>query len=444
MYTENVYPSSVNFFISFTMMRKKNIFVIVTLADCLLCGLCSTTRAEEQTYYDVSASDVRKIMLAVPNFTGSGSQGAAVAKLLSKGLDLHGFIGVIDSSRYGGSRDADWKSLGADYVVLGQVNGDPAGVAVEGQILDVASNKTMASRRLKGSPEQIEDMTLRLCDSLIQDFTGELGVARTRIAFVSDASGRKEVYVSDILGLHPRQVTKHRALCVAPRFTPDGNHLTYSSYHTGNQDLYITDLRQNQSTTAISRRKGLNMAPAFAPGGGSMIVTLSQNGNPDLYSMDRQGNILGQLTSGAGINVSPSFSPDGRSIAFVSDRSGKPNVYVMPAGGGSAKRLTFKCSENSEPSWSPKGDEIAFTGLQGGQYQLFIMDTGGGNVRQVSNGGGNFESPTWSPDGRLLAVTRKSGSRSELCVVSKNGKDVRVLFTMRGNQSYPQWSGRLP
>jgi len=426
-------------------MRKQNFFSVVLLAVGLLyCLMPLSIQAEERTYYDISASDVRKIMLAVPTFTGSSSQGGAVAKLLSKGLDLHGFIGVVDPSRYGSSRDADWKSVGVDYVVLGQVNNDPAGLVVEGQILDVASGKLLAGRRVRGAAAQLEDMTLRLCDSLIQDFTGEMGVSRTRIAFISDGTGRKEVYLSDILGLHPRQITKHRALCVAPRFTPDGNHLTYSSYHRGNQDLYITDLRQSQSTRSISRRKGLNLAPAFAPNGRSMILTLSKNGNPDLFSLDMQGNILGQLTSGSGINVSASYSPDGRSIAFVSDRSGKPNVYVMSAGGGSAKRLTFKCSENSEPAWSPKGDEIAFTGLTGGQYQLFVMDTNGGNVRQITNGGGNFESPTWAPDGRLLAVTRKSGSRSELCVVSKNGKDVRVLFTMRGNQSYPQWSGRLP
>jgi TolB protein len=427
------------------MMRKQKKSLVVLLAVGLLCCLMPQgTCAEERTYYDISASDVRKIMLAVPPFAGTSGQGGAVAKLLSKGLDLHGFIGVVDPSRYGGGRDADWKSAGADYVVLGQVNNDPAGIMVEGQILDVASNKLLAGRRLRGSAAQLEDMTLRLCDSLIQDFSGEPGVARTRIAFVSDGTGRKGVYLSDILGLHPRQITRHRALCVAPRFTPDGNSLTYSSYHRGNQDLYITDLRQSEATRAISRRKGLNMAPAFSPNGRTMIVTLSQDGNPDLYSMDMQGNILGQLTSGAGINVSASFSPDGGSVAFVSDRSGKPNVYVMSPGGGSAKRLTFKCPENSEPVWSPKGDEIAFTGLCGGQYQLFVMDTGGGNVRQITNGGGNFESPTWAPDGRLLAVTRKSGSRSELCVVSKNGKDVRVLFPMRGNQSYPQWSGRLP
>ena len=414
----------------------------MVLATCILAFFLAREGRAERAYFDITASDMRKIMVAVPNF--SGDQGTAVAQLLAKGFALHGFINVIDSSRYGGAKNADWKGLGVDYVVLGQVGADPAGMMIEGQILDVASDKVLAGRRYKGASAQMEDMTLRLCDTLIEDFTGEAGVARTRMAYVSDATGRKEVYVTDILGRNPRQVTSHRALCVSPRFTPDGNFLAYSTYHRGNQDLYITDLRQNATTTSLSRRKGLNLAPAFAPDGRTMVVTLSQNGNPDLYLMDRQGQIIRQLTSGAGINVSASFSPDGQSIAFVSDRSGKPNVYVMGLGGGQAKRLTFKHSENSEPAWSPKGDEIAFTGLEGGVYRLFVMDRNGGNVRQLSSGGGNYESPTWSPDGRMIAVTRKSGSRSEICVVSKTGKDVRVLFTMKGNQSYPQWSGRLP
>ena len=425
------------------MITKGFVTRILALTVCLLISALSRESLAERAYFDITASDMRKIVVAVPNFSGDG-QGAAVAQLLTKGLALHSFLNVIDSSRFGGSRDADWKSLGVDYVILGQVGGDPAGMLIEGAILDVASNKTLAGRRYKGAAAQLEDMTLRLCDALIEDFTGEMGVARTRMAYVSDATGRKEVYVTDILGRHPRQITSHRALCVSPRFTPDGNFLAYSTYHRGNQDLYITDLRQSATTNSLSRRKGLNLAPAFSPDGRTMIITLSQGGNPDLYVMDRQGQILQQLTSGAGINVSASFSPDGQQIAFVSDRSGKPNVYVMNAGGGQAKRLTFKSSENSEPVWSPKGDEIAFTGLQGGSYQLFVMDRNGGNVRQLSTGGGSYESPTWSPDGRMIAVTRKSGSRSEICVVSKAGKDVRVLFTMKGNQSYPQWSGRLP
>ncbi len=426
---------------------KRN-FVFWPLMFCVLALVWSLglgagkAQADDTTYYDISASGVRKIMLAVPTFSGSG-QGAAAAKLMSKGLALHGFITVVDPSRYGGSRDADWKSVGADFVVLGQLSTDGGGLVVDGQILDVASNKTLAGHRFHGTSSQFEEMTLRLCDALIKDFTGEQGVAWTKIAFVSSGTGHKEVYVSDVLGLHPRQVTRHRALCVAPRFVPDGHSLTYSSYHTGNQDLYITDLRQSQVTHAISRRKGLNLAPSFPPGGGSMVLTLSFAGNPDLYSMDMQGNIIRQLTKNSGINVSPSFSPDGRSIAFVSDRSGKPNIYVMSAGGGSARRLTFQNTENSEPAWSPKGDEIAFTGLIGGHYQLFVMDANGGNVRQITHDSSSIESPSWAPDGRLLVVARQGGSHSDLCVVDKNSGGIRVLFPMQGNQSYPQWSGRL-
>lgn len=427
------------------MKRKIDFAIFLALVICSLFLPLRSESLAEPAYFDITATDVRKIMIAVPNFSGSsGMPGTSVSQLLTKGFQLHTFINVIDSSRFGGSKEADWKSLGADYVVMGQVGSDPAGMVVEGQILDVASNKLLAGRRYKGPASQMEDMTLRLCDGLIEDFTGEMGVARTSLAYISDATGRKEVYVSDVLGRHPRQVTKHQALCVSPRFTPDGNFLAYSTYHNGNQDLYITDLRQNASTTALSRRKGLNLAPAFFADGRTMVVTLSKDGNPDLYTINRQGEVLDALTSRSGINVSPSFSPDRQSMAFVSDRSGKPNVYVMNMASRQVKRMTFKCSENSEPTWSPKGDEIAYTGLQGGSYQLFVMDRNGGNERQLTSGGGNFETPSWSPDGRLLAVARKSGGRSEICVLSKNGKDVRVLFAMKGNQSYPQWSNRLP
>ena len=427
------------------MKRQYTFAAMLVLVVSILFVTLARESVAERAYFDITGANVRKIMVAVPNFSGAaaGQQGQAVAQLLTKGFELHGFIAVIDASRFGGSREADWKSLGADYVVMGQIVGDPAGMAIEGQILDVGSNQLLAGRRFKGAASQWEDMTLRLCDGLIEDFTGEAGVSRTSMALVSDGTGRKEVFVTDILGRHPRQITRHNALCVSPRFSPDGNFLAYSTYHRGNQDLYITDLRQNKTTSALSRRKGLNLAPAFSPDGRTMVVTLSKGGTPDLYLIDRKGNIIEQLTSHAGINVSPSFSPDGQSMAFVSDRSGKPNVYVMNLASRQAQRLTFKNSENSEPAWSPKGDEIAFTGLTGGTYQLFIMDRNGGNVRQLTTGG-NYESPTWAPDGRLIAVTKKGGGSSKVCVVSKNGKDVRTLFNFKGNQSYPQWSKRLP
>jgi len=400
----------------------------------------------DRVYLDITAQDMRKVVVAVPWFTSSSGpgdvkQGTGMAELLAKGLEFHGFIQVLDPKRYGGRNDADWKLLGADYVVLGSYEITDSGLMIEGRLLDVSQDRMLAGRRYRGSVKQQDDMVLRLCDALIEEFTGEKGISRSRIGFVSDATGKKEVYVANVLGLDMRQVTRHKHLVVSPRFSPDGNFLAYSSYHSGNQNLYLTDLRQGQVTRAISRRKGMNLAPAWAPDGKSMIVTLSKDGSPDLYRIDREGKILQRLTKKAGINVSPTWSPDGKQIAFVSDRGGTPQVYIMDLKRHTVRRLTFEGGENTEPAWSPKGDMIAYTGLRQGEYQIFVVNPDDPlATKQISSGPGDFESPTWSPDGKQIAFSRRKDGRQQICAMLKDGRDIRVLFNIPGNQSYPQWT----
>ncbi len=403
----------------------------------------STALAAKRLYLDFIPQDVRKVLIAVPAFSSPmGNKGRAIADLLGQALELHGFIETVDTARQKDLQQTDWQSLGVDYVVVGKYDDQGPECTLEGRLLDVAENRLLSGRRYRGKPLQLDDMTLRLADALIEELTEEPGVSRTSIAYISDATGRKEVYVSDILGRTQKQVTRHRHLCVAPRYTPDGKYLAYSTYHRGNQDLYITDLRQSAVTRSLSRRAGMNLGPAFSPDGKHMVLTLSKGGHPDLYLMTREGKILEQLTHDSGINVSASYAPDGRCIVFVSDRSSKPQIYIMEMASKRVRRLTFKRSENSEPVWSPKGDRIAFTGMVGGHYQLFVMDTHGKNVRQLSSGWGDFESPSWSPDGKMLAFTRKRNGQSTICVVGVNGKNMRVLLSLKGNQSYPQWSPR--
>ena len=412
-----------------------------------LCIAVVPARAD-RVYLDITAQDVRKVVVAVPWFAsaaapaGDEREGRPMAELLARALAFHGFIQILDPQKYGGRNDANWKALGVDYVVLSKYETAGSGMMVEGRLLEVREDKMMAGRRYRGEIKQRDDMVLRLCDGLIEEFTGEPGISRSRLAFVSDATGRKEAYIANALGMDLRQVTKHRHLVVSPRFSPDGNYLAYTSYHTGNQNLYLTDLRQSTTTNAISRRRGMNMAPAWLPDGRSMIVTLSKDGTPDLYVIDREGQVKDRLTSGAGINVSPSMSPDGNSIVFVSDRSGTPQVYLMDLHTRNTQRLTFEGKENAEPSWSPKGDLIAFTSLRNGQYQIYTMNPKNPNASQlVSSGGGDCEAPVWSPDGKQIAFVHKSRGRKQLWVMLKDGREMRVLFdNLQGNQSYPQWA----
>lgn len=423
-----------------------------TLLFGLLLFFSSTTlsaHAESKVYLDITASGSRKINMAVPSFANTAQAGAAdafsreLATTLEKALEFHGIISIIPSQNYSGSSSPDWKQVGADYAVLGSYSVSPSGINFEMRLLDVASGDMILGKKYSGTTEQKQDMIFKFCDSVIKELTGEQGIASSQIAFISDSSGAKEAYLTNIFGDKVRQVTRHRNLVISPRFTPDGQSLSYTSYHKGNQNLYITDLNQSTSTQAISRRKGMNLGPAWSPDGQRMVLTLSKDGNPDLYLLDREGNILEQLTSRSGINVSASWSPDGQRIAFVSDRSGKPQIYLMDLSTKNVKRITFKGTENAEPVWSPKGDMLAFSSLANGSYQICTMaPQEGATPFQVTKDSGHHESPDWSPDGKQLIFSKREGGGQRIYAILKNGTYQRQLFSLKGNQTYPRWSSK--
>ncbi|MCI5151109.1 MAG: protein TolB, partial [Candidatus Electrothrix sp. MAN1_4] len=276
---------------SVRVMRAIFLFFLVSFL-----GLVPSVFAE-RIHLDIASSGVRKLVLAVPSFVnGQGDQNTAtgreLARLMEEGLRFHGFVRILDAHRYEGLRSPDWRTLGADYVVKGRYTLTGERMSLTGNLLDVMSRDLLATRNYQGTAQQREKMTLRLVDAMVEAFTGEPGVAQSSIAFVSDATGRKEVYISDVFGRQVRQVTRHHHLCVSPRFTADGTQLAYTSYHRGNQDLYITDLDQAKKTRTLSRRKGMNLAPAFSPDNRTAVVTLSKDGNPDLYLIDMDGDII--------------------------------------------------------------------------------------------------------------------------------------------------------
>ncbi|MCI5113965.1 MAG: Tol-Pal system beta propeller repeat protein TolB [Candidatus Electrothrix sp. AW1] len=400
----------------------------------------------ERINLDIANSGIRKLVVAVPSFVDeegdhNTATGRDIASLMKQGLQFHGFVKILDARRYDGEDTPDWHALGADYVVRGSYALVGNRMSITGSLLDVMSNNVLTEKNYTGKGRQQEKITLRLVDAMVKAFTGEPGIAQSSIAFVSDKTGRKEIYIADIFGRKVRQVTRHRHLCVSPRFTADGSQLAYTSYHRGNQDLYITRLNQNKTTRSLSRRRGMNLAPAFSPDNRTAVVTLSKDGNPDLYLIDMEGDIIKRLTRQSGINVSPSFSPDGRSICFVSDRSGSPQVYIMDLQTMDVRRLTFKGKENVEPSWSPRGDKVVYTHLTQGPYHIYTLPVNGGQPTRITSGSGSCESPTWSPDGRQIAFSRKvNGKKMQIYVVQANGEGMHRMFTFNGNQSYPRWS----
>ncbi|MBI5558786.1 MAG: Tol-Pal system beta propeller repeat protein TolB [Deltaproteobacteria bacterium] len=409
----------------------------------------SSAWAGKRVNLDITSAEFKKIPVAVPYFVDSNrpneiqQAGQELAMLASKALDFHGFIKTISPTSYGGRQDADWANVGADFVVTVQYAGSADNVVMEMRLTDVLEGKMILGLKYTFPWNKRKQMVLKFCDAIIEKLTGIPGVCDTKIAFVSDKTGQKEIFLVDIFGDSVRQVTRHKFLAVSPRFSPDNKKLAYTSYHRGNANLYITELSQDKTTQAFSRRSGLNMAPAWTPNGDSLVVTLSKDGNPDLYQLSTDGSVVRRLTTNAGLNVAPCFSPDGSKLAFVSDRTGEPQVYIMDYKSGTVNRITYQGNENTTPAWSPDGKWIAYTGKDDGRYQLFKISPEGGQPVQLTSSAGDHEAPSWSPDSRLIVFSRAVNSQKKLYVISQNGKDMRQLYSFEGNQTTPQWSNRM-
>lgn len=405
--------------------------------------------AHAVVYLDISSPETRKISMAVPYFLDKQNReivqdpGKKMAAQLTRALDFHGFVAVIDPSQYGGGQDADWQKLGAEFTVLADYELKGNEISLELRLIDIQAGQMILGRKFQGAVAKNKVMIRKFCDEVVLKLTGEAGVSLSKIAFVSNSTGFKEIYIADALGDEVKQLTKHEFLALSPRFSPDGDTLAYTSYHRGNPNLYITNLTEGKTTQPISRRSGLNMAPAWSPDGQTMAVTLSKDGNPDLFLIDNTGKILRKLTSGEGLNVSPSWSPDGSQLAFVSDRSGTPQLYIMDVKSLNVKRITFIGNENTTPSWSPKGDWIAYTALVGGGRQILLIKPDGGTPVQLTQTLGDHESPSWSPDGRQLVFSRKRNGEQKICAIYVNGTGMRTLFHLKGEELLPQWSPRL-
>jgi len=281
----------------------------------------------------------------------------------------------------------------------------------------------------------------RISDDVVKAATGRDGIAATRIAFVNNQTGHKEVYLMDYDGDGVKRLTDDRSIDLLPRFSPDGRRLAYTSYKAGNPDLYLIDL-ENAHAAALSNEQGLNIAGGFSPDGAKLLMTMSRGKSPNLYLKDLASGKLERLTYHFGADSTPTFSPDARQIAFVSDRSGNPQIYVLDLKTTQARKLT-NLNWCDAPAWSPTGEWIAFSGRANrlDKMDIFLVDMTGMQIRQLTHGEGSNEDPSWSTDGRLLAFSSTRDGRSQIYVMDADGSAPRRIADVPGSSTTPHWSG---
>lgn len=263
---------------------------------------------------------------------------------------------------------------------------------------------------------------------------GLRGFFASKLAFINERTGKKEIYTGDLLFGEVKQITRDNAIALSPRWAPDGSRLIYTSfYKSGFPDIFTIDLGSYQRTTFVSF-KGTNSGAHFSPNGTQVAMILSGEGTPEVYVSSGQGRGVARKTRSDDVKSSPCFSPDGAKIVFASGNP-SPQLHVISTAGGTPQRLVTGFGYAAEPDWSrTKPGLIACTVKIGRQYQIAVYDFSKGKAEIVSKAPFDGIEPTWLPDGRHVVYTARTATASRVCILdTETGKSMPISPTSLGS-----------
>jgi TolB protein len=346
---------------------------------------------------------------------------------------------------------ADWKAINAEALVVGAVTlSSDNRLLVKFRLFDIFTGAPLGEGlQFVGSTGSWRRVAHKVADQVYSRITGEDGYFDSRVVYV-EATGpknarQKRLAIMDYDGANVQFLSDASSIVLAPRFSPTGDRVLFTSYESGFPQIYEIAVGATQKRALGLDTEAMTFAPRYAPDGRRVVYSKASGGNTDLYLLDLGSGQRTRLTSAPSIETAPDFSPDGSQIVFESDRSGNQQLYVMPAGGGEPKRISFGQGRYGTPVWSPRGDFIAFTKQNAGRFHIGVMRTDGSAERLLT---ASFldEGPTWAPNGRVLMFTRESAGadgQPALFSVDISGRNLKRVATSTA-ASDPAWSPLLP
>ena len=346
---------------------------------------------------------------------------------------------------------ADWRAINVEALITGAVTlTSDNRLVVKFRLYDIFTGAPLGDGlQFAGDTASWRRVAHKVADQVYSRITGEDGYFDSRVVFVEETGPKdarlKRLAIMDYDGANVQYLTDASSIVLAPRFSPTGDRVLYTSYETGFPQIYELSVGSVSKRALGLDAQTMSFAPRFSPDGQTVIYSQADGGNTDIYSLSLASGERRRLTQAPSIETAPSFSPDGRQIVFESDRSGNQQLYVMPVGGGEPKRISFGQGRYGTPVWSPRGDFIAFTKQNAGRFHIGVMRADGSNERLLT---ASFldEGPTWAPNGRVLMFTRESAGSSgqpALFSVDVSGRNLRRVPTSTA-ASDPAWSPLLP
>ncbi|GER01238.1 TolB protein [Iodidimonas gelatinilytica] len=228
----------------------------------------------------------------------------------------------------------------------------------------------------------------------------------SKIAFISDRAGGENVWIMDIDGENPRQLTKESFhLLNNPSWSPDGQYITARKHFTtrrslGTGEVWLYHVTGGTGLKLVKRPNDQFQKeqgePIFSPDGRYIYFTRNASpGNRFIYAQDSNTAIfeirrydmesgeVDTIVSGPGGAVRPTPSPDGKYLAFVRRIRTRSALFLKDLQSGAEYPIHDDLDQDMQETWATQGVYPNMDWMPDSQSLLFWA---GGKINRIDVG----------------------------------------------------------
>jgi dipeptidyl aminopeptidase/acylaminoacyl peptidase len=246
------------------------------------------------------------------------------------------------------------------------------------------------------------------------------------IAFISNISGRNNLWLVPAAGGWPTQLTISDQRQSRPAWSPDGKWIAYQSDYDGDEqwDIFLVSPKTGQVVNLTNTREIAEEHPTWSPDGRFLAYAVKPKTSSvyeiDVYDMvNREVKRLTTDTPKDKLNGDPVWSRDGKWIAYTQEhaKGTDSNIFVAEVESGRSTLLTPHEGEQlyHADDYLPDGRKLLITSNATNGYEnVGLLDIQTRHIHWLTQDKWEISGGGFSPDGNKVTWTANVDGNTDI------------------------------
>ncbi len=264
------------------------------------------------------------------------------------------------------------------------------------------------------------------------------------VAFVSNLSGRNNLWLVPSDGGWPMQLTVSDQRQTSPTWSPDGKWIAYMSDYDGDEqwDIFLVSPKTGQVVNLTNTREIAEENPTWSHDGRYLAYMVKPK-TSSVFEVDVYDTLMREvkhLTTGTAkdrMNVAPIWLADGDFIVYTQEQSKgtDSNIFLVDMASAQSTLLTPHDGEHiySANGVSPDGKNVLITSNAGDGYDnVGLLEIASKKIHWLTNDKWEVSGESFSADGKFLTYTANVDGNTDIYLCDIASGKARALPLPKG------------